>query len=192
MGTRGVIGLFKGGKGKITYMQYDAYPDGVGVDILREIKESSIKQIKKAFNNIKLVLDQEKQPTKEEIDRYLRYSNPSVGSQGMSNTEIFTYYQLLRNLQGTLKPYFNQEVSLMIDNEDFLKDSLFCEWGYVINLDKKVLEVWRGFTKTPQENRYKIEKTEETYFNCELLKEYPLNDLPTEDQFLKDLIGDEE
>lgn len=31
----------------------------------------------------------------------------------------------------------------MIDNVSFLQDSLFCEWGYVINLDTNVLEIYR-------------------------------------------------
>ena len=194
MGTRGVIGFFKDSKGKITYNHFDSYPDGVGVDILEEIKGFSVEEIKEGFDNINLV-DDDKQPTEKEIKDFSVYSNSSVGSQGMNNTEIKTYYQLLRNVQGTLKPYIKKEVNLMIDSESFLKDSLFCEWGYIINLDKEVLEVWEGFKETPQENRYKIDKGlnhEGNYFNCALIKEYPLNDLPTKKQFLKDLESEDD
>ena len=33
----------------------------------------------------------------------------------------------------------------------FAKDSLFCEWAYVVNLDTEMLEVYRGFQETPLE-----------------------------------------
>ena len=200
MGTRGAIGLFKGGKGKITYNHFDSYPEGTGKDILKEIRGFSVEQIKKAFDNIRLVCDSEAKPTKEEIKEYQEYSNTQVGG-----SKEITYYQLVRELQGTLKPYIEGKVKIMIDNENFLKDSLFCEYAYIVNLDKEVFEVWVGFQKEPQENRYKHTKAEiqkeinwwkkerkidfkMDYFNCKLIKEYPLNKLPTEKQFLKDLV----
>ena len=208
IGTRGAIGLFKGGKGKVTYNHFDSYPDGVGKEILREVKEFSVEQMKKAFDGLKLVSDSQEEPTPKEIKEFEQYSNAGVG-EVMTNTEVHTYYQLLRNLQGTIEPYLNGQVKLMIDNEDFLKDSLFCEYAYIVNLDKEVFEVWVGFQKQPQENRYKhtqeeiqkeidwwkkerqIDHTKE-YFNCKLVKEYPLSKLPTEKKFLKDLEDKEE
>jgi hypothetical protein len=62
----------------------------------------------------------------------------------------------------------------MIEGADFLKDSLFCEWGYVINLTTNRLEIYRGFQKKPQENRYKITEPDGKYFNCALIREIPL------------------
>ena len=59
--------------------------------------------------------------------------------------------------------------------DDFLKDSLFCEWGYVINLTTNRLEIYRGFQKQPQENRYKLEKSHGGYYNCALIREIPLS-----------------
>jgi len=205
MGTRGAVGLFKGGKGKITYNHFDSYPDGAGKDILKEVKGTAVEQMKKAFDDIKLVSDS---PSKAEIKEYQGYSNAGVG-ESMSNTEVHTYYQLLRGIQGTLEPYLNGKVKLMIDNESFLKDSLFCEYAYIVNLDKEVFEVWVGFKKEPQENRYKHTKEEiqeeidwwkkernmdhtMEYFNCALVKEYPLSKLPSEKKFLKDLVDKEE
>jgi len=204
MGTRGAIGFFKDGKGKITYNHFDSYPEGIGVKILKEIRGFSVKELKKVFDNLVLIEDENKKPTKKEIEEFKKWSNPSVGDSS-DNTNINTYYQLLRDVQGTLKPYLTGEVNLIIDNEKFLKDSLFCEWAYIINLDKEVLEVWKGFKKTPQENRYKETEKElkkesdwwakerqsanwkKQYYNCALVKEYPLKELPAEKQFLKDL-----
>lgn len=185
MGTRGVVGLFKDGKGKITYNHFDSYPDYLGVNILNELKQVSVEQMKKAFDEIKLV-DEELKPTEEEIKKYGKWADMSVGETAYNN-KIHTYYQLLRNLQGTLLPYFNGEVDVMLDYEDFLKDSLFCEWGYVINLDEEVLEVYKGFQETPQKNRYYVSDSDDGYYNCALVCQYPLSDLPTPQKFLNDL-----
>jgi hypothetical protein len=35
----------------------------------------------------------------------------------------------------------------MIDSQVFLKDSLFCEWAYIINTDTGELEIYRGRNK---------------------------------------------
>ena len=39
---------------------------------------------------------------------------------------------------------------------DFVADSLFCEYAYVIDLDKEVLEVYKGFNtkKLPKRERF--------------------------------------
>jgi hypothetical protein len=71
----------------------------------------------------------------------------------------------------------------MSDGIDFIKDSLFCEWGYVINLDDEVLEVYRGFQTEPHKNRYTdyvYESGGETYYPCKLIKFLPLNDIPND------------
>ena len=39
----------------------------------------------------------------------------------------------------------------MPDATEFLKDSLFCEYAYVINLDKKQLDLFVGFQREKQE-----------------------------------------
>lgn len=198
MGTRGVIGFYKNGVTKVTYNHFDSYPEETGKNILKElryfiIQQLDIEKIKKNFYKIKLIKDSEKQPTKEEIKKYKKFCNTSVGSQGMNNKDIKTYYQLLRNLQGTLKSYLDGEVNLMIDSKEFLKDSLFCEWGYIVNLDKEVFEVYKGFQTKPQKNRYYTKEAKDSqgeYYNCALVKEYSLNNLPNENDFINDLRED--
>lgn len=68
----------------------------------------------------------------------------------------------------------------MVDANGFIKDSLFCEYGYVINLDKNVLEFWVGFQHKPQEgNRYGTESIydDKEYYPCKLLLELPFGEL---------------
>jgi len=88
-------------------------------------------------------------------------------------------YHDLRDCQGDLDSY--SKVGKMIDNEDFLHDSLFCEWAYIINMNTKKLEIYRGFTKDTPKGRYKDVKSDGNGYNSvSLLKSIPLEDV-TED-----------
>lgn len=40
------------------------------------------------------------------------------------------------------------------DAYSFATESLFCEWAYVIDMDKKVLEIYKGFNKSPAKGRF--------------------------------------
>lgn len=45
----------------------------------------------------------------------------------------------------------------MLDGIDFIKDSVFCEYAYIINIGTQELEVYLGFNKKKQPvkiNRY--------------------------------------
>lgn len=69
----------------------------------------------------------------------------------------------------------------MIDNHNFIKNSLFCEWAYIINLDTNKLEVWEGFQEKPQENnRYGVEK-DNGFYPCALVKEIDIEKIKLED-----------
>ena len=35
----------------------------------------------------------------------------------------------------------------MNDSKNFLSDSLFCEWAYIINIDTNCLEIYQGFNE---------------------------------------------
>lgn len=74
---------------------------------------------------------------------------------------------------------FNTE---FLDEHNFLIDSLFCEFAYLINLDSNKLEVYVGFNLNPNApGRYAkntIYKNEEkVYYGVKLVEELDLNDL---------------
>lgn len=187
MGTRGLIGFYKNGKTKATYNHFDSYPEGVGKVILQEIKHFSITQMNDIFSDIKLIKNPEDIAPSDMVFKYGKYGNPTVGGS-INNREIKTWYQLLRGVQGTLKPYLTGEVEHMIDSKEFIQDSLFCEWAYIINLDTEKFEVWRGFQTRPQKNRYQLKRPSQSgYWACKRVKSYPLKRLPTVTQFLKDM-----
>jgi len=39
-------------------------------------------------------------------------------------------------------------------NDEFIRDSLYCEYAYILNKDTNELEVYRGFQESPPEGRY--------------------------------------
>ena len=62
----------------------------------------------------------------------------------------------------------------------FLHDSLFCEFAYIVNLDKEVLEFYIGFNKNPQaDGRYAsfYSEPDSVYCGVKLVKEIPLSEL---------------
>lgn len=65
------------------------------------------------------------------------------------------------------------------DRLDFLYDSLFCEYAYIINLDSQMLEFYKGFNKNPKANgRYaKIKSNKDVYYGVKLIQEIPLNEI---------------
>lgn len=178
MSTRGLYGIRKNGVDKCTYNHSDSYPSYLGFNIVSFCKESSIENLNIFFDNIEIV-DELSKPT-EKQKKYceeLGLANFSVASQ--SNDD---WYCLLRNLQGNFALYYkyindNKRI-FMIDNSEFIKDSLFCEYAYIINLDKNVLEFYKGFqTKRQNKNRYGVRRDENGYYPCRLIKEFSLDDI---------------
>lgn len=169
MGTRGVFGFHKNGVDKITYNHYDSYPTGLGEEVVKFLKNHGVEELNTIFDRI-IMVNEKTPPTKAQIKECEKYTDLAV-----SSGKTDEWYVLLRNAQGEPESYA-QGLRFMEDGgDDFLKDSLFCEWGYVINLTTNRLEIYRGFQKKPQDNRYKTEKADRSgYYNCALIREVPL------------------
>ena len=174
MGSRGIYGLYKNGVDKVTYSHGNSYPKDLGVYIVNFIKTNSIQELNQIFYKIILV-DEETEPTKEQIEECKKYFDDKFNKDYINN-----WYYLLRKSQSILEPY-KEDLKYMIDSKDFLKSSLYCEWGYIINLDSNELEIYRGFQKELSDNRFKIDKSDNYgYYNCKLLKSVPLNEVTEE------------
>lgn len=101
-----------------------------------------------------------------------------------------------------LKHIANATMEVLAKNKlRFAGDSLFCEWAYVIDFDKAQLEVYRGFNTSPVPDGERFagpefSRTEEingtTYYAVKLAKVYPLEALPDDDTFCRDLSEDDE
>lgn len=170
MGTRGLYGFRKNNEDKTTYNHFDSYPDYLGVNILKFIRKHSNAALNEFYDRI-IMVDENEKPTSKEIGHCFvnEAVNLDVGTQSIDD-----WYCLLREMQGNLEALFNWEFPYMIDNRNFIKDSLFCEYAYIINLDNNVLEYYEGFQHVPQVgNRYGMEE-DDGYYPCKLVAEIPL------------------
>jgi len=171
MSTRGILGFRKDGKDRTTYNHGDSYPDYLGNKVVEFVKNNSIENLNKIFDRIILV-DEYKKPTKKQIEECKGWCDLDVSTRKASD-----WYCLLRKSQGNLDAY-NRGLRYMIDYQSFIKSSLFCEYGYIINLDENVLEFWVGFQEKPQKgNRYGQEDNN-GYYPCKLALTFPLNKIP--------------
>lgn len=184
MGTRGLIGFRLDGIDKLTYNHFDSYPAGLGRDIVINQLPALLKMpdLLKRVADIRLV-HSNGQPTAQQIRRLRRFANLQVGTQSVDD-----WYCLLREMQGKLTACV--EAGVMIDSHEFIRDSLFCEWAYIVNLDANVFEVYRGFQKEKHtKGRYvpcrkPLHADSGTvYYPCALAGEFPLDGV-TVDQVL--------
>ena len=170
MGTRGCYGFRINKHDKVTYNPFDSYPKELGYKLMCFVAQTQVSAMERIARRIKLV-DRNSIPPRDLIVKYKKYADLSVSEQKYED-----WYCLLRKTQGDLGVY-RDDLEHMIDDSEFLDDSLFCEWAYIINLDTSQLEAYRGFNKNPSANgRYAHESVENSkgYFGVELIKEIEL------------------
>lgn len=183
MGTRGLYGFRKNGEDKLTYNHWDSYPDCLGETVVRFCKETSIEELNEIFDRIVLVNEGDK-PTKAQVLECIEYYNGSVGNQSIED-----WYCLLRNAQGNPDVY-KHGLKYMIDNQNFIYDSLFCEYAYIINLDTNCLEFYIGFQNKPcPSNRYGS-NPEDGYYPCKMVAYYPLGPEYMDNRSVEDYVKD--
>jgi hypothetical protein len=169
MGTRGVWGFIINGKEKITYNHFDSYPEGLGKDIFVFVANTPIEKMIDIAE--KIIMVGEQRPSVEQVEECKKFADTSVGVQDLKD-----WYCLLRNSQGNPSAYL-YELKYMIDNHTFLENSLFCEWAYIINLDTKKVEVYKGFNQNKDaRGRYAGFRNDlQDYCGVALITEVPID-----------------
>jgi hypothetical protein len=179
MGTRGFVGFVVDGTEKISYNHWDSYPCGVGLNVLEWLRgvvadnEDQQRELAKTL----AAVDEDASPTDEQLKRFSEFHNPNV-SRGND------WYALLRETQG--KPGEILKAGFYCDAKEFPLDSLFCEWGYLIDFDNRVLEVYEGFQQTqPTEGRWAHETgTTNGYAPVKRVATFAFDALPADAEFL--------
>ncbi len=197
MGTRHMIGVVLDGDFKVAqYGQWDGYPGGQGVDILNYLRHGNIPVLTENVRNVRWA-------TQEDFDA----ANAAAGipsdaafiNMEQAQTMEELYPQFSRNTSAAVLPLIEKGVVEFVkDDSEFALDSLFCEWAYVVDLDRGVLEAYEGFQKeAPKAGRWagQHQKVDEgdspRYYAVELKGEWPLNDLPSNDEFCAALSPEE-
>lgn len=185
MGTRGFVGFHAEGKTVITYNHFDSYPEHLGLLCLEWARQATPKD-KERIAAMRVVSEETDVPTREDVKRLAAYTDLGVGQSASGDTTP-NWYQLLRETQGN--PGAILEAGVYEDASGFPGDSLFCEWGYLMDLHNNRFEVYRGFQKKPHEDgRFWEMPTQESftgsYYPVRLLNWWPMDELPDDDTFM--------
>ena len=142
MGTRGMLGFVANGTEKIAYNQFDSYPGGLGVAVALWIEmlktvggDSAVAAARQAVIDL-VAIDENDEPTADQL-ALLKARGFALKFQ-----EGDTWYEALREYQGL--PSDLLASGFLPASDDFPLDSLFCEWGYLADFDKEVLEIYQG------------------------------------------------
>ena len=185
MGTRNLTCVFLDGEYKVAqYGQWDGYPDGQGLTALTFLRNVNHDYFKDAVRACTFI---------DEEERDKRYKEKEPLSIKTNS------YQLSRDHGATILWLVAGRINELYNEIDFAKDSVMCEWCYVIDFDTNTFEIYKGFREEPNspENRFQVEEpyigyNETKYYAVELKNSYPLDALPNNEQFLEDLICKEE
>lgn len=177
MGTRGSLGFIVEDKEYLAYNHFDSYPDGLGQDVLNFITElnenDGWQQFKENAKNVVQLKGNRVTDTAIQ-EKYKKYSNLNVSEKTLEDP-----YCLFREIQDSwMNEIYKGELQHFFFDNKFIKDSLFCEYAYIINLDTMKLEFYKGFQKKEQNgNRFGTEPNEDGYYPCRLVGVFNLEDI---------------
>lgn len=197
MGTRHLIAVFIDGEYKVAqYGQWDGYPEGQGIDVLHFLREKMDKELfKDALRNLSYITTEELGALWKEYGADDEGFVPLDGADAMkrdhpefSRDTGAKILEIVQSCPGGMR---------LTDNISFAADSLFCEWGYVIDLASGTFEVYRGFNKEQpltEEDRFFFlnDQAEGEYHPIKLAAIWDLNKLPTDEDFLVAFKSDED
>lgn len=181
MSTRGFLGFVADERETITYVHFDAYPSALGADVLKWARTvtdwDAVRQQAAALVHI----DGDVMPTDEQRAALVQYEKPSAG--GSKDDPGEEWYRLLHGTFGD--PAATLSCGLAPHAPDWPGDSVWCEWGYLIDCDAKTFEVYEGFQQTPHKGRFSGRSTNERsgYQPVKLIASWPLTSLPDDDEF---------
>jgi hypothetical protein len=169
------------------YGQWDGYPDGQGKTALSFLlhmeRGKFIEQLGKA-----------KWANEDEVNTYLLSIGAKDGWLNGDQSKLYhAKYPFFSRDHGAAilaKIYMWEDSEILLeDTSAFAGNSLMCEWAYVIDLDKNTFEIYEGFNKSPlnQNERFFNSPIKDGYYPVKMVKSYSINELPSIEQFLKDL-----
>lgn len=199
MGTRNLTIVVQNGEYKVAqYGQFDGYPEGQGNTVLNFLKTADL-------DNFRNKVSQCYFGTNEQIDEaYKPYCSPE-GWMTIEQSDAFQAsefgYLSRETAADILERIARSENGLMLHNSlNFAADSLFCEWAYLVDLDKNVLEVYKGFNKealTENDRFVNVKCTDkwtvsQGYQPIRKINEFPIDNLPSREEFVAILSPDED
>lgn len=186
MSTRGFVGFVAGGREVIAYNHSDSYPEWLGIQTLEWARSADLAAAASRATEVRLV-DDDDAPTDADAEALTEFYDPNVGGR----SERPTWYQLLRGTQGDLGAMLR--AGYVEDASTFPANSLFAEWGYIVDFDAKCFEVYAGFQKGRHHDGRFADRMPANvgYWPVRLLASWPLDALPDDSAFYAAVSGDE-
>ena len=135
------------------------------------VRQTSVEEMNQIFDRIQMV-DEDKMATPDQVAECYKWYNGDV-----STGQPTEWYALLRNAQGDLNA-FKEGLRYMIDSRSFMKDSLFCEWAYVINLTTNRLGNLQGVPAVARRIVTTVRSPLVRALQCKAGDGFPLDDIP--------------
>lgn len=192
MGTRNLtIVQLNGAYCVSQYGQWDGYPACMGAIVLDFLKTKDLSIFKNKLRNTRFI-------TQDDYRNYWHEFGIDIEKEkfvdiGISNQFNWKHPTLSRNLGADIltEIYKSKDKLDLWDDLEFAKDSLMCEWAYVIDLDNNKLEVYAGFNKEKldKESRFYFDGyvSDNGYYPIKLLKTYDIDNLPEKEVFVEEL-----
>ena len=165
------------------FVQWDGYPAGQGEACCAFIQGADLEAFQESVREVKFVDDEEVAARWKEID-------PRAGewvSIEVSEKFEARYPQFHRNTGARILPLVVEGCREVVDDRIFAANGLFCEWAYVLDLGRGVLEIHEGFQKEPHRvGRFSAlpldEETHkgEQYYPARLVAEVPFTEIKKE------------
>ena len=190
MGTRHLTIVQKNGEYRVAqYGQWDGYPEYTGLKILEFCKDHlSTVEGRNMFSEKVLQCNYVSDETVEHIIAGVKMMNNGY-DENYKPYWAKIYPQFTRDTGWEiLNLILNSEKGMILQNTiEFIKDSVWCEWAWVIDLDSDTFEAFRGFNnrhlgKNQRFYEFDTEK-DAKYKPCRLIAKWSLDNLPTEEKF---------
>ncbi|KAL1616655.1 hypothetical protein SLS54_008222 [Diplodia seriata] len=192
MGTRHLILVYYRGQYHIAqYGQYDGYPSGAGLIILRFVSSpANVAKLKSVLADADRTLYT---PTGAQVDAWnFEMAKDAFNPEAVAicpSVNIRTGAKIL-DIVAEATP---EKPVPIVKEMEFLADSLYCEFAYVVDLDADALEVYSDFWIKPMETQ-----GESRFASMECFREvkerlppmkgrFVFGDLPDEKGFLEAL-----
>ena len=182
MSTRGIYGFQIDGELKITCSPHDSYPEGTGqvlLDAVRDLRmECGDDGLAATIRALRCV-----PPDFRIQDSDIRRAN-SLLPPGQLRADRLpiggaaTIQDLFPAFSGRIKDAIN--FGIVPDCLSFAADGLFCEWGYVVDLDAMIFEVYVGFLEERHSRgRFAaLDRAQDQYAPIAGLVAWPIDSIP--------------
>lgn len=168
MGTRHLVAVVHESEFVVAqYGHYDGYPSGHGLQVLRFLREG--------FDNKLFV-------SKLPLVRFVTEDEREARGREPESLSLHASSKIMEIIQKAT------DTVDIVNSRSFADDSLFCEWCYVVDLDKNTFEVYKGMNKAElghEDRFYSDELNDEEYKPVKIHASYPLGALPSDDAFLR-------